>query len=92
MAEFKNVQDLLDDFKNKVIAEAKRGVPRNTGALANSIRGYVKESKRSIQISFDMDEYGFYQDKGVKGNNSSSKGNGQSKKAYNGKIKKQVNS
>ena len=82
MAEFKNIQDLLNDFKNKVIAEAKQGLPRNTGALANSLKGYVKESKRSIQISFEMDEYGFYQDKGVKGKNSSSKGNGQNKSPY----------
>jgi len=67
MAEFKNIQELLDDFKHKVIAEAKQGMPRNTGALANSLKGYVKESKRSIQISFTMDEYGFYQDRGVKG-------------------------
>jgi len=67
MAEFKNIQALLDDFKDKVVAEAKRGVPRSTGALANSIKGYVKESKNSIQISFEMDEYGLYQDRGVKG-------------------------
>jgi len=67
MAEFKNIQELLDDFKHKVIAEAKQGMPRSTGALANSLKGYVKESKRSIQISFTMDEYGFYQDRGVKG-------------------------
>ena len=82
MAEFQNIQELLDDFKNKVIAEAKRGVPSNTGALANSIKGYVKESKNSIQISFEMDEYGFYKDKGVRGDKSSNKGNGQNKSPY----------
>ena len=82
MAEFKNIQALLDDFKDKVVAEAKRGVPRSTGALANSIKGYVKESKNSIQISFEMDEYGFYRDKGVRGDKSSSKGNGQNKSPY----------
>ena len=67
MAEFKNIQALLDDFKDKVVAEAKKGVPRSTGALANSIKGYVKESKNSIQISFEMDAYGLFQDRGVKG-------------------------
>ena len=61
------VQDLLDEFKNKIIAEAKKGLPRDTGKLADSIKGYVKESKNSIQVSFEMEEYGFYQDRGVKG-------------------------
>ena len=79
MAEFNSIQELLDDFKDNVIREAKRGIPRDTGTLANSLKGYVKESKNSIQISFEMDEYGFYKDQGVKGNKSSNKGNGQNK-------------
>ena len=82
MAEFENIQQLLEDFRDKVIAEAKQGVPRDTGKLANSIRGYVKESKNSIQISFEMDEYGFYKDQGVRGNKSSNKGNGQNKSPF----------
>lgn len=61
------VQKLLDDFKDKVIAEAKKGVPRDSKRLANSIKGYVKESKNSIQVSFEMDLYGAFQDEGVKG-------------------------
>ena len=77
-----NVQDILDDFKDNVIREAKKGIPRDTGNLANSLRGYVKESKNSIQISFEMDEYGFYKDQGVKGNKSSNKGNGQNKSPF----------
>ena len=82
MAEFNNIQELLDDFKDNVIREAKKGIPRDTGNLANSLKGYVKESKNSIQISFEMDEYGFYKDQGVKGNKSSNKGNGQNKSPY----------
>ena len=35
-----------------------------------SLKSYVKESKNSIQISFEMDEYGFFQDRGVKGTKS----------------------
>ena len=77
-----NVQDILDDFKDNVIREAKKGIPRDTGNLANSLKGYVKESKNSIQISFEMDEYGFYKDQGVKGNKSSNKGNGQNKSPF----------
>ena len=82
MAEFENIQQLLEDFRDKVIAEAKRGVPRDTGKLADSIKGYVKESKNSIQISFEMNEYGFYKDQGVRGNKSSNKGNGQNKSPF----------
>jgi hypothetical protein len=61
------VQKLLDDFRDKVIAEAKQGLPRDTGGLAKSLKSYVKESPNSIQISFSMNEYGWYQDRGVKG-------------------------
>ena len=61
------VQKLLDDFRNRVIKEAKQGLPRDTGSLAKSLKSYVKESKNSIQISFTMNEHGFYQDRGVKG-------------------------
>ena len=50
--------------------------------LYNSLKGYVKESKNSIQISFEMDEYGFFQDQGVKGANPS-------KVSKNAKIKGQ---
>ena len=61
------VQKILDEFRDKVIAEAKQGLPRDTGGLAKSLKSYVKESKNSIQISFTMNDYGFYQDRGVKG-------------------------
>lgn len=71
MAEFDNIQDLLNDFRSNVIREAKRNLTsQNTsGRLSKSLKSYVKESKNSIQISFEMDEYGFYQDQGVKGAN-----------------------
>ncbi len=71
MAEFENIQDLLNDFRDNVIREAKRNLTsQNTsGRLSKSLKSYVKESKNSIQISFEMDEYGFYQDEGVKGAN-----------------------
>jgi|TARA_R100000353_G_scaffold37246_1_gene29614 hypothetical protein len=64
-----NVQEILDEFKANVISEAKRNLSaQNTsGRLKDSLKGYVKESKNSIQVSFEMAEYGFYQDRGVKG-------------------------
>lgn len=61
------VQKLLDDFRDKVIKEAKQGLPRDTGALANSLKSYVKESPNSVQITFQMKGYGWFQDRGVKG-------------------------
>jgi len=84
MAEFENIQDLLNDFRDNVIREAKRNLSKrhDTGKLKNSLKSYVKESKNSIQISFEMDEYGFYQDEGVKGANPS-------KVSPNAKIKGQ---
>ena len=72
MAEFENIQDLLNDFRSNVIREAKRNLTsQNTsGRLSKSLKSYVKESKNSIQISFEMEDYGFFQDRGVKGTKS----------------------
>tara|TARA_S200002703_G_C3798092_1_gene246539 strand:+ start:2522 stop:3049 length:528 start_codon:yes stop_codon:yes gene_type:complete len=61
------VQKYLDKFREKVIAEAKKGIPRNTGSLAKSLKSYVKESPNSVQITFEMNAYGYFQDRGVKG-------------------------
>lgn len=69
-----NVQAFLDDFKDYVIQQAKSNLTRmkknSSKTLYNSLKGYVKESKNSIQISFEMEEYGFYQDLGVNGRRS----------------------
>lgn len=62
-----NVQKFLNDFKDHVIREAKAKAPTSSGNLKNSITGYVKESANSIQITFEMPEYGFFQDQGVSG-------------------------
>ena len=69
--ELENVQKVLDGFRDKVIKEAKKGMPRSSGALSRSLKSYVKESKNSIQISFTMDDYGWFQDEGVKGKDPS---------------------
>jgi hypothetical protein len=84
MKQFKNIQGLLDDFKDKVVSEAKSNLTGrgNTGRLKDSIKGYVKESKNSIQITFEMEDYGTFYDKGVKGANSSSRGNKQNQSPY----------
>ena len=66
MAEFDNIQELLDDFKDNVIREAKSNL-KTKGNLNSSLKGYVKESKNSIQISFEMESYGAFVDQGVRG-------------------------
>ena len=72
MAEFDNIQDLLNDFRSNVIREAKKNLSsQNTsGKLSRSLSSVVKESKNSIQISFEMEDYGFFQDRGVQGTKS----------------------
>jgi len=76
MAEFESIQDVLNDFRDNVIREAKKNLANGlnrerpidaSGKLKNSLKSTVKESKNSVQISFEMEEYGFYQDRGVKG-------------------------
>jgi len=81
-----NVQAFLDDYKDYVIKQAKSNLTRmkknSSKTLYNSLKGYVKESKNSIQITFEMEDYGFFLDQGVKGANPS-------KVSKNAKIKGQ---
>jgi len=76
MADFESIEDLLNDFRKKVIREAKRnlssGLNRKypiqaSSQLRNSLKSTAKESKNSIQITFEMEGYGLFQDRGVKG-------------------------
>ena len=69
MAKVDTIQDTLNDFRDDVIREAKKNLSsQNTsGNLSRSLKSKVKESKRSIQITFEMDYYGIFQDQGVKG-------------------------
>ncbi|BAQ92768.1 hypothetical protein [uncultured Mediterranean phage uvMED] len=66
------VQKYLDEFKRSVISEAKRNLrkQKHTGNLSKSLKSRVKESKNSIEITFKMNAYGFFQDRGVKGKKS----------------------
>ena len=71
------VQKALDRFKDHIIAQAKRNLTNKdknvTKKLYNSIEGEVKVFPNSIGMYFSMEEYGAYQDLGVKGKNSASK-------------------
>ena len=63
------VQKYLDEFKRNIISEAKRNLrkQKTSGDLSKSLKSRVKESKNSIEITFNMKAYGFFQDRGVKG-------------------------
>jgi hypothetical protein len=64
-------QIALEKFRDYVIQQAKSNLTRmhkkSSGKLYNSIKGDVKEMPNSIRLGFSMEEYGFFQDKGVRG-------------------------
>ena len=66
-----NRQEVLDRFIKHIVSQAKKNLTTtNKNAskkLYNSIKGEAKAFPNSIGIYFDMEEYGFYQDKGVSG-------------------------
>lgn len=69
-----NRQETLDRFIKHVVSQAKRNLTKEkkaSGKLYKSISGEAKQMPNSIGIYFDMEEYGFYQDKGVKGKDPS---------------------
>ena len=70
-----NRQETLNKFIKHVVSQAKKNLTTtNKNAskkLYNSIKGEAKAFPNSIGIYFDMEEYGFYQDQGVKGKNPS---------------------
>ena len=67
------VQKYLDEFKRSIISEAKRNLrkQKTSGDLSKSLKSRVKESPNSIEITFRMKAYGFFQDRGVHGTEKS---------------------
>lgn len=61
----------LNKFRDYVISQAKANLTRqgknSSKGLYNSIKGNVKANPNSFEMDFSMEEYGFYQDKGVSG-------------------------
>ena len=66
-----NVQAELNAFAKYVISQSRanltRGKKNASKDLWNSLKYSVKVSKNSFELSFLMEEYGLYQDKGVSG-------------------------
>ena len=72
-----NVKDELNRFAKYVISQSRanltRGKKNSSKDLYNSLDSEVKVSKNSFELSFLMEDYGVFQDKGVKGKSSSAK-------------------
>lgn len=71
MLNLEETKEFLEEFKNKIIRESKHNLSKKkkrvTKKLYESIDGKVKVFENSFQMSFSMEEYGLYQDKGVSG-------------------------
>ncbi|MGY8865947.1 MAG: hypothetical protein ACKVJK_09980, partial [Methylophagaceae bacterium] len=69
-----NVKDELNRFAKYVISQSRanltRGKKNSSKELYNSLDSNVKVSKNSFELTFLMEEYGVFQDKGVKGTKS----------------------
>ena len=72
-----NVEKELKNFAKYVVTKAKMNLrssdKNSSGSLSKSLDSDVKISKNSFQLAFMMEDYGMFQDKGVKGKSSSSK-------------------
>ena len=64
-------QKALIKFRDTIVNEAKANLKSmgkdSTGNLSKSIEGQVKEMPNSISMYFQMEAYGFFQDKGGSG-------------------------
>ena len=73
----KNVEKELKNFAKYVVTKSRMNLrssdKNSSGKLAKSLDSDVKVSKNSFQLEFVMEEYGIFQDKGVRGKSSSSK-------------------
>ena len=67
----KNVKEELNRFAKYVISQSRanltRGKKNSSRALYDSLDSNVKVSKNSFELSFLMEDYGIFQDKGVSG-------------------------
>ena len=71
------VQKELDKFKRYVVQQSRSNLTKGdknvNKKLYNSINGEAISSKNSLGLYFEMEEYGTFQDLGVKGKKSSAK-------------------
>ena len=71
------VQKELDKFKRYVVQQSRSNLTKGgknvNKKLYNSIDGEAISSKNSLRLAFEMEDYGTFQDLGVKGKTSSAK-------------------
>lgn len=69
------VQKALERFRDHVVSISKRNLTNkqknSSKKLYNSIQGKVKTNPNSFELEFSMEDYGVFQDAGVKGANPS---------------------
>lgn len=71
-----NLEAILKKFTKYVVSQSRSNLTRKKknvkGNLYNSIKGdtFVSKSEKSIGVYFEMEEYGVYQDSGIKGKSS----------------------
>lgn len=69
------VQKELDKFKRYVVQQSRSNLTKGdknvNKKLYNSINGEAKSSKNSLGLYFEMEDYGTFQDLGVKGKDPS---------------------
>jgi len=67
----KNTEQALEAFKDYVISQSRANLTRKnknvSGNLYNSLKGIVKNMPNSMSLKFEMEDYGKFQDQGVKG-------------------------
>ena len=72
-----NVEKELKNFAKYVVTKSRMNLrssdKNSSGDLSKSLDSNVKVSKNSFELSFLMEDYGVFQDKGVKGKSSSAK-------------------
>ena len=71
------IDKALQRFVKYVTSQSKANLTRKDknvrGKLYNSIKGNAKVNPNSIEVSFEMEDYGTFQDLGVRGKTSSQK-------------------
>ena len=72
--QLKETQKVLDVFKQYVLNQSRSILSRKnknvTNNLFKSLDGFVKAMPNSISVKFEMADYGYYVDRGVKGKTS----------------------
>ena len=62
-----NLTEVSNRIAKLIQARQKKLAPRNTGALAGSIKTMVDVARDKITISSKMFDYGYFQDSGISG-------------------------